>query len=509
MIDVAVSGAGARVLKGTGSSALRQLTGAIEALVLVPLFLHAWGPETYGRWLAVAALASYFSLLDLGAQSYIGNLLAMERARGNTAAVRRILSEATSLFVLVGAAGLVLVALMVSGVLPPLGHGLDVRGADALVFALLAVNGLIALQGGIYGTVYQASGRYARGLMLGNVARLVTIVIAAPALYVGLTPPLYAVLVLGPGVLLTVTLVLDSRHWSEDCRHIRLSVAHARAALRHLPGAFHFWLMGFAQTMKLQGMVLVVAATGDMRLVTLYVTHRSVASLAGYTTMLLQGPLWPELSALAARGSRAVLEQISLLVIKLSVVATGVTALVLFIVTPALYPLWTGRRFELDPWLFAFLLVQAVLAAGWSTSVWGPLAANRHQVVTYCMFANAIVSVVAAKLLLPVFGAAGIGMAALAADVVFGLVLLPKLASSVIGISAVRIYGAIATASGLVVLLLVPAAIASHLFEWWEAMAVFLVIVGVAAYPIAHLLLGRDTTQGLIAWARPAARSAR
>src|ERR1017187_5195773 len=95
--------AAGRFLRGLGSTALGQAISAAGSILLVPLFLHAWGADLYGRWISLTALASYLGLLDMGGQSYVGNLLAAEYVRGNDEEFQRRLSEGVSLFCLIAA----------------------------------------------------------------------------------------------------------------------------------------------------------------------------------------------------------------------------------------------------------------------------------------------------------------------------------------------------------------------------------------------------------------------
>src|SRR6266550_8137690 len=94
---------GKRLAVAIGSTGLVQVLGLMESLLLVPLFLRAWGPSTYGNWLTLTAMISYLTLLELGGQSYLANLLTFAHARNDRAAFGRYLSEGVSLFLGLGA----------------------------------------------------------------------------------------------------------------------------------------------------------------------------------------------------------------------------------------------------------------------------------------------------------------------------------------------------------------------------------------------------------------------
>ena len=91
-----------RLIFGLASSAVSQALSGAQAIVLVPFFVSAWEPHAYGRWLALSAIASHLTIADLGGQSYIANLLAMHFGRDEHADFQERLSEAVSVFLVIG-----------------------------------------------------------------------------------------------------------------------------------------------------------------------------------------------------------------------------------------------------------------------------------------------------------------------------------------------------------------------------------------------------------------------
>src|SRR5262249_2515655 len=92
------SAVASRILKGLASFAFGQIVSVAQTVILVPLFISAWGASEYGQWLGLTSFVAYLSLLDLGGQNYIGNLLAAEHVHGDDVAFGRRLSEGVSLF---------------------------------------------------------------------------------------------------------------------------------------------------------------------------------------------------------------------------------------------------------------------------------------------------------------------------------------------------------------------------------------------------------------------------
>src|SRR5256885_14110719 len=133
-----------RLVRGTDASGLNQAISGLQSIVLVPLFLRAWGTETYGQWVALTALVGYLSLLDLGGQSYVGNILAMSHARGDEEKFRSTLSDGVSLYVALGLVGFAFVS--AAALLAPhlsMGRFGTFQPWQAIVVLLLACNFLL------------------------------------------------------------------------------------------------------------------------------------------------------------------------------------------------------------------------------------------------------------------------------------------------------------------------------------------------------------------------------
>jgi len=64
-----------RAFSGALASGLSVAAQLVMQILQVPLLLHVWGKEQYGVWVAVFAAFSLLNALDLGHQTYVGNLL--------------------------------------------------------------------------------------------------------------------------------------------------------------------------------------------------------------------------------------------------------------------------------------------------------------------------------------------------------------------------------------------------------------------------------------------------
>ena len=489
-----------RLMLGVGSSGMSQVISAAQPILLVPLFLRAWGTATYGRWLVLTALVSYLSMLDLGGQNYIGNLLAIDYGQGKKEAFREKLSEGVSLFTFIAIAALIFLIIVLFGLMnsrvPIFGNAFSYEERWVILF--LASAFLLSIPGGVYVTAYRASGLFVRGTMVGNVLRTAHFAFLAGFLYFSASPFVYAFVFLMGGVIGTIVIVWDSRREIVVCRQIRIGFAEAKRGRKHLRGAIHFWLLALANGLNQQGVLLVLAIFASPAIVALYATHRTAAGLVGYVGNVLQAPMWPELSFLWAQDRREELRKVVLTAIKIIVLISGLAALTMWVFVPFIYPLWTGKQLQLHPLLFAVFLLQGVLAAGWFTSGWSLLAANQHRMPARWSFANAFVTIALSVWLAPRYGVIGVALATLLGDVLCGFLVYPKLAGGTLGLNVFRIYKDMILMVLLLTPLLAVVIVGGHFLRGWTFIAVFVMAVVIWCIPTLPLALERKVWQQLL-----------
>ena len=491
-----------RLWRGLSSTAMTQIIAAANAFILVPLFLRAWGADGYGRWLSLTALLSYLSLIDLGGQSFIGNLLAVDYVRGDLNRFRCRLAEGVSLFSLISLIGFIILVSVLS--LPQMalpGQSTPLPIEERIVLLCMGINVLIAIPGGVYASGYRATGQFARGTMIVNIGRSFTCGLTVMVLLLGLSPVHYAVAYLTSGMICTLLIVWDMRRQVPVSKGIRLSLVAAKAGSIFLNGSLQFWLMSVGNAINFQGVVLVLTAGAAPQVVALYVTHRTVSGLVGYVGSLLQGPLWPELTFLHAQGRITDQARVALLAVKTVVFLSGCAALALWFFLPIIYPLWTGKYLQIQPSLFSIFLIQAVLASGWSTVGWILLASNQHRFLAYWALANAVLTITLAMMLAPRWGYVGVAIATLTGDLVCGLAVYPYLSAPLLKLPFIKIYQALFQPILGILLLGVVFVGVSTLAVGWRGFIFGGLMVLLLLYPSLLLALGRDDLRWLFSMA--------
>jgi O-antigen/teichoic acid export membrane protein len=491
---------GARVIRALASSALGQFLSTAQSLLLVPMFLAAWGDAGYGEWLALTALASYLLLLDLGGQSYIGVRLAQAYAQEKLDEFRVILSEGFSLFFVLALATQALVSAITFS--PLVSWDSDAR----LVVTCYSASVLISIPVGVLGTCFTATGRIVRFVMLGNLARIIQIACYSLALALRVPPPTYAAVVLATSCLTTAITVFDLRRQLGTLFAPMLSIVHLRGGAAHLRGSLEYFAYALSSMLSVQGVLLVIAAKADASSVAAFSTHRAAASLIVYSGSLLRPTVWPELTMMAARGDMPRLREVVSIAVRGTTWIGAIIAAAVCLAAPQGYALWTRAKLELDVPLLFILAGQAVLYCAWSTTSWPLMSTNQPRLIARWSLANAVLTVVVSYACLQAgTGLRGVAAASLAADILCGLAPFPVLAAKYTGESPLRfasdVFRAIACAAPFVL-----AAWLSLVAFHGDILrlAVFSACSLALAWPAARSLLGRKHLARLVGavWGR-------
>jgi O-antigen/teichoic acid export membrane protein len=145
-----------------GANLARQGTAFVVVLLLPPLLVRTMDKGSYAMWVLILQLGGYIALVDSGIQGVVARFVAVEDSRSGVKGVSEVLSNATVLLLLAGAAGAAL-TIGASWKLPLFVHGLapllmqEVRRAFVIVALCYAAALPFSSLAGIF-VGYQKSG---------------------------------------------------------------------------------------------------------------------------------------------------------------------------------------------------------------------------------------------------------------------------------------------------------------------------------------------------------------
>lgn len=418
-----------RAAVGIGMTAFDKLVVAGTQLLLVPVLAGHWGLALYGQWLILATLPQFLSVSDFGFATAAGTRMTMAAARGDREEAVRIFQSAWRA-ILLSSAGMIVLALLLAWCLPGALFGAhpaapidDLR----LTLAVLALYGVVAVQGSIFFAGFRAAQLFPVGafwnalvLLIENAGLVITVaggggpLAAACAWLVGRLVGLAGQNWLLRRKVPWLTIGFSQGSWSEA----RTLLAPAGAVM----------LMPIAQAVVLQGTALVVGAVAGQGAVPVFAAARTLSRVGMQMCWIVTTPLMPEFSAAFAREDRRTMALMVLAVLLFSAALVLPYALGFAIFGVPAIAVWTDGAIHAPPALIAAMGL-AIAAGG----LWYPLsnlllAQDRQAQYTGWYLALSLASLPLAGALVATLGVSGGGISLVLLDIAM-LVVVARLAS--------------------------------------------------------------------------------
>ncbi len=125
-----------RILKMLMSQGFGLLMNIIEKLLMVPLFIHAWGLAKFGEWILVRTIPNILLTSDIGISSHTGNEVNSYAENKNYKQVAKTIYLSVIMMIII------ITALMLIGILQFL---IDTRGLFGVIIIpkRISVSGLL------------------------------------------------------------------------------------------------------------------------------------------------------------------------------------------------------------------------------------------------------------------------------------------------------------------------------------------------------------------------------
>jgi O-antigen/teichoic acid export membrane protein len=425
-----------RVRRGTVANILRQAIHIGSEVAVVPVALAGWGEGLYGEWQVLSAAMMYIMVLDFGTHTYAINRMNQCYATGQLKELARNLHTALAIALLAGGLGLA-AAILMSSAMPitewfHLTLTSDSRAKQVL--ALVAVHAALALPAGVIAGVYRAVGEYARDIMVNNVYRLATCILTAVLILLegGILAVAWMQLICYSATLAFIILDIRRRH-----QRIRIGLAQTDFRLMKsflLPSSMFFAIQA-ATASVVYGMVLIVANTAGAAAVAAFTITRTLVNAIPQVVNSISGTLWPEFTAMEARGDHRRLASLHLLAAK-TILWLGIASAVFLHYTAAdIVALWTGSRIQFDQRLVDALLLLELTATWTLASQTVLAAANRPRILAISQLLASGLGLALGYGAAVYWGAMGVAAGVLAANLLTMAWIVPASACRLLGAS--------------------------------------------------------------------------
>ncbi len=418
-----------RLIQGLGANFLGQVINLASRVLLVPLFLAAWGAQVYGEWLLLTSIVAYLYLTDLGGQLYIINRLTQAYAQQDSSLFRKILHTGLALFLVLPLA-VFCVFIGVILLFPP-GALLQITITGPttvfLVLSVLALQLVFSLPQGILLGVYRGVGLLPRGVMLSNLMQGMIILFVAAGLWLRCGMVTIVFLQMLPAVIVALIALWDLNRIFPQFNLLSLRDADFSFGLSFLNPSFHFLLIQIAQACSIQGMVMIVGIVLGSVPVVVFSTMRTVVYSMRQVLGLLAQTAWPEMTRLDAEGNNDKLQLLFRGILRTTMVATTCLVIVFHFWGGAIFHAWLGNRVAYSQTLMDLFLLYLVLLLVWNSCGHLLMAINQHYAYSRVVFASSLLTIGLAYLGGRQSGLSGVVVALILGDGLVPLCLVPYL----------------------------------------------------------------------------------
>lgn len=411
-----------RLIQGIGANFLGQMINIASRVLLVPLFLTAWGAEVYGEWLLLSSVVAYLSLTDLGGQVYIVNRLTQAYAQRDLPLFRQILHTGLSLFLIVPLAAFV-VFVVIMLLFPP-GSLLQITITSQrqafLVLAILAFQLIFSLPQGILLGVYRSVELLPRGVMLANAMQLLSLMLVALGLWLRGGLVVIACLQLLPFLLVALVAARDLNRRFPQFQMFSLRQTDFALGLGFIKPSLHFFGIQLAQVFTIQGTILVVGMILGSVQVVVFATMRTIINLIRSFFEQISHAAWPELTRLDAQGDAAKFFLLFRAMFRSTLTAAVIFMAVFHFWGEAIYHFWLRNTVSYQPQVMDLFLVYMGQFLVWLTCSHPLMATNRHRVLAKMLMVSSGLGVGLAYL-----GGRRLGLPGVVLGLIAGDLLLP------------------------------------------------------------------------------------
>ena len=420
---------------------LNQMIRICEQILLVPLFLKAWGPDLYKDWILIYAIVAFLTSCNFGTEYYFGNLFLRDVAMRDGRMLDRNLR--VGLFCALAISAALLVLAFGTMFAFDLTHLLTFVSMDrATVYACLAamifpVSVLIAEQ--VLHTLYRAHGDFARGECIYAIYLATQIACVVVSLALNQPPWVVALSYLAVPLLFSGGMLLDVKRRYPHLRFelkLPASVAEVRE-IAHQSSLFFTYPLSLAivqnATIVMLGL-LNVAATS----VVTYTVFRTFTGLTRQAANQFAVGGAIEMARQHVSGEIDACRRLYVDSGRIVALLVGVLGGFSVVAYVPFIKLWTHGAVGPNTWLLAAFLGSIFLAAPGQASLMLLKYGNHPRPCAIAWIIQSVGGLALATCLVPLMGVVGAALGLGIAEVLSIGLWLPFVAERVYGFNAMR-----------------------------------------------------------------------
>jgi O-antigen/teichoic acid export membrane protein len=411
-----------RLISGTAASWAGIGVTMLTQIALVPIFLSYWDIKTYGIWIAIQALLNVLSTMDRGFNDFLEYEF-LKLGAPNKNKIGYLLWS--GIFVIV------IISLLETAIVYYLSFYLNVEvlleeGKVEDPTLLNEIRWSLMIQWSIW-SIANIIGLFSRSLSaFGYFPRMGwwNVLISISNSIVSVVVVIFGGSLLSANLGICVSsITLLSLQYIDISKLLRkVGVKSTRYSLRlgfkHYFTSFGLSARYFLENFRQQGIRLIILPFSGIKGLTAFSTTRTVANVSQQGLLTITHPLLPELMRFLGEKDQNKMEASfgTVWLVLLFILAPGVV--ILQVIAPFLFSIWTKGQIVFIPSLFATLSIGVLFFALGQPAMAVIVGNNNLKQQIVLSVISALIVVVTMFLLMPYMGILGAGIALLIAEIV-------------------------------------------------------------------------------------------
>jgi O-antigen/teichoic acid export membrane protein len=473
--------------------------GMVVPFFLTPLVIRSLGPVAYGVWILAVSTVAYLNLLDLGLRSAIVRFVCAADSQGKIAEVKKIVSAALWLRLLIAAA-VVILSVVLSVVFPHMFKVPHDLGRAAQITVLLCALGVaITLLSSVFSGVLAAMNRFD---LLSTITMIQTVVRAVGVVLIlhaggGLVALAYWEFTV---IVISAVITVGSAFKIYPASRVRVTRPDRETLKMIWSHSFITFIWSIAAQVILYTDNVVVGAFAGVGLVAYYAIGGSLVVYSGQVVGALSTTFVPLASRLNAAGKNGQMQKLLLRGSQASLAIMFPISLTLLLRGKTFIGLWMGHQYsEIGGTVLQILLISQFFNAAGSTPASLVMAIGKHKPVAIAASISAALNLTLSIILVKTIGVYGVAWGTSIAGTIVFLSFYPQYVQKVLEVP-IRTY--LWTGWGKVTLCAVPFAIAVAAAErFWHPRSLVpffaQVLATLPVYGICLLIMFRSEAMGI------------
>ncbi|WP_140456659.1 MULTISPECIES: lipopolysaccharide biosynthesis protein [Priestia] len=421
-----------RITQGISANIIGQGINLLNKLLLIPLFIGAWGINVYGEWMILASLISYFTISDLGFTNYITNLMIQKYSTKDFSAFNKILNTGVAIFILIPIIVIILIQIMINAI--PFYDFFNFQYTDIetvkLVIGILALQLAISLPFGIYLGIYRATGKYSKSVMMNNLVQLGQLLIVALMLFQKSGMVEVALSQLIPLFLIFIYVIYDLRSNYSEIQFFSIRKMDFHEGISYIKPSLQFALIQIYQILILQGPTIIIAKIMGPSQVAIFTTARTLINIIRQLLSIVINSSKPEITRLHSLNEKKLISKLFNKVIAITIFIAFIISVFIYLFGPEIYNYWLGNNKMYDYKVLNLLLIYILQFLFWFSYVDLIMAINRHGKISYIIIISLTISLFLTYWLGSIFGLSGIIWGLILGDLLIPFWYIPKVANN-------------------------------------------------------------------------------